>query len=726
MKTMRLKSAGLAAALACLAAYPLASLAVPNEWTGGASGEWDRAENWSQGVPKVGDEVVIALSGATVLLTNSTPALTSFDISGNASLVFTNWNTTLNASAVTVGAGGLLTCAGPFGNEAMSNNVKVVAATLTVHEQGAIDVAGRGYRGGFRDVLGTGGVLGAGHGFGGGESTTSMGAGGGHGGRGGDAGTIAGGLNCNGGISYGAAGMPTAPGSGGGTCRQTTHHAYGGDGGGAIRIEVSGLCRIDGTVSANGTTPTANYLWHGGGGSGGSVYIACGTLRGEGGVVSAAGGAITHTYGPGGGAGGRIAVAVANEAQQATLPVPEIAFSVMRGTSTYFADGELGTLHFSNTNLIDWSYIPHSGRFASSIPNPWSVDSLTISNGYIQILSNDFALAVNNDLNIIGANGILELAPDNDFGVGRDLTLRDGATLRLYGHADAVSTYGVGRTLTLTNGVGVTAPAQLFISASTVVDPAPTCAVSVVVGGDIVLGDNAWIYPASHPVNGGSVFFHAANLAVHGANAGFNADERGWQGATGGNSKGDGRGLVMTLPDRRGGGGYGGLGGHGTPGGSGSTYGDPALPVRPGSGGALRSNPTYAKSPTGRGFGGGLIWLDVEGRVTLNGKFSANAGHGHRGGGGSGGGIYVGCRVFYGAATGLLSANGGNYIDSTFRDNAAGGGGGRIAVWREKHRYEGGYSRGGGTSTYSINNSGAEGSLFLGQVPPRGTTIVVR
>jgi hypothetical protein len=76
-----------------------------------------------------------------------------------------------------------------------------------------------------------------------------------------------------------------------------------------------------------------------------------------------------------------------------------------------------------------------------------------------------------------------------------------------------------------------------------------------------------------------------------------------------------------------------------------------------------------------------VIRVEAEGRIYLYGTLSANSqdkppvGTG----GGSGGGIYVSCRKFVGATSGVIRANGGGgSVDVRYRT----GGGGRIAVWR--------------------------------------------
>ncbi len=142
----------------------------------------------------------------------------------------------------------------------------------------------------------------------------------------------------------------------------------------------------------------------------------------------------------------------------------------------------------------------------------------------------------------------------------------------------------------------------------------------------------------------------------------INADARGYveqQGpGRGSGSQGDG-----------GGGGYGGKGGMNDDGdGGGAVYGSTNVPLDPGSGGG--------KGYNNGGSGGGAIWIEADGLVTINGTISANGGGGFsRGGGGSGGAICILCGSFAGTS-GIFRANGGDKGGS----NGGGGGGGRISI----------------------------------------------
>lgn len=124
--------------------------------------------------------------------------------------------------------------------------------------------------------------------------------------------------------------------------------------------------------------------------------------------------------------------------------------------------------------------------------------------------------------------------------------------------------------------------------------------------------------------------------------------------------------------------GHGGVGGVGAvKAAAGIIYDDANAPLLPGSGA-----PPYGNSASYIGHhGGGAVFIDASGTVTLDGTISANAGNlnapnpSNFAGGGSGGSIYILCHAFGGSTNGILQANGGK------GGNVGGaGGGGMIAV----------------------------------------------
>jgi hypothetical protein len=137
-------------------------------------------------------------------------------------------------------------------------------------------------------------------------------------------------------------------------------------------------------------------------------------------------------------------------------------------------------------------------------------------------------------------------------------------------------------------------------------------------------------------------------------------------------------------------------------------------PAQPGSGGASPNN--------GRGgHGGGVIRVRADGTVKVDGTISANGNpyNSSASGAGSGGSIYVDCRRFEGAATGVIRADGGDAL------SGGGGGGGRIAIRRRNHTYAGAApTANGGTAT--TGNPGSNGTVVWIDILPAGTLLVVR
>lgn len=177
-----------------------------------------------------------------------------------------------------------------------SEQVAIAATTMTVSAAGLIDVNTRGSAGG------SGGGAGAGPGAGFGSNSTVQGGGGaGHGGAGGDGGSGA----AAGGPTFGSLSAPVDFGSGGGAASYDAGSA--GRGGGRIRLVVSGVLTVDGTIRANGGSAGAG----GGGGSGGSIWIAAANVAGTGAIQAIGGNGIAGgvaSRNGGGAGGGRLAI----------------------------------------------------------------------------------------------------------------------------------------------------------------------------------------------------------------------------------------------------------------------------------------------------------------------------------------------------------------------------------------------------------------------------------
>ena len=213
---------------------PVAATAVTRTWTG--VDNWNQSANWSpSGVP-ASDDMAIIDSG-TVTLSN-TVYVGSMDVRSGATVLFTNWSTTLSATNVTIQSGGKLTCAGPFTESQMSNRVYIACSNLTVASGGLIDVNDRGWAGGLPGAAGNGPGKG-------GWGSDYYGAGAAHGGHGGFSYQYneppSGGL----GKTYGSAQNPILPGSGSGS-PGPAGSGLSGSGGGAVRIDASGTVTVYG------------------------------------------------------------------------------------------------------------------------------------------------------------------------------------------------------------------------------------------------------------------------------------------------------------------------------------------------------------------------------------------------------------------------------------------------------------------------------------------------
>lgn len=204
-----------------------------------------------------------------------------------------------------------------------------VATNVTINSGASINANGTGYQGGqTSSAAGTSPSTGAGTSS---SSSRPYGSGGGYGGNGAanDYSLLFGGL------SYGSSTQPTDLGSGGGAGNNNSTYK-GGNGGGAIKLDVTGTLTVNGNLSADGTSGYASAsTQYGGGGSGGSLWIKVGTLAGTSGNISAIGGnndlSLTLGAAAGAGGGGRIAIYYTSKTYSGT-------FSVARGTyGTYLA-----------------------------------------------------------------------------------------------------------------------------------------------------------------------------------------------------------------------------------------------------------------------------------------------------------------------------------------------------------------------------------------------------
>lgn len=662
----------LATHCAWLAVFLAASLsqATTYNWKTNTTGDWSDAANWVEGsAPTNGDDAVITNIGAKATLSSSSSNLSSLTLS--RTLTFTNWDTILYASNVTVLTGGTMNIASWTTNLTSSNNLYLVCTTLSISNGGVITATGRGFPG----VEGASGL-----GPGGGSGSTVSGT---YGGKG----------YGNGKSTYGDEAMPLEPGSAGGAIPTYT----GGAGGGAIRIEASGDIIVDGQITADGSMPGVSYS---SAGSGGAIYITCNTLRGSG-LLSAAGegNGVGSSYSKGGG-GGRIAV-IYNTTNQAVLSVPNLLFRVQSALSAGSGAtqvGEPGTLYFLDNYFLR-SPFRHSAQW--QVPNftNWSLDSLLITNACLWLPTNNFVLTLTNDLTILGTNAVLHrLRLRGSLQVGRNLEMSTSRVELLTGG-------GSGANLTCASNLLIKSGAALYAYAAAT-NPPPDYSAYIAVTGELSIATNGTLYLYCDTTNGGAPFVQAQTVNIAGGGL-VDASGNGYKSTTtAGNGPGGG------ASGNRGGGGHGGRGGGvGTPGGV--TNGSANYPLNAGSSGAGFSTPG--------GAGGGVARLIVSGTLTVNGTINAGGANGAaNNSGGAGGSIWLQCRTF--AGSGGLSANGGNGTAV----NGAGGGGGRIAVWRMYDQLVTvTTSVTGGTGSGS-GSAGDDGTVVWGQVPFPGTIIKMR
>ena len=622
---------------------------------------------------------------AGVLLSSGAPAsgwLQSLTISNTATLIFTNWDTTLSATNVTISTNATVTCAGPFTNDVMSNRVYVVCSNLTLCAGGRIDVDSAGH---YRGETNLAHVNGYGPGAGIGDGGAA------HGGFGGKGGSSSAGQP----KPVGDPRAPVLPGSGGGGAG---YGGTGGHGGGAVRIDASGKVTVNGTISANG----GNAVSQSGGGSGGSIYITCQTIAGTNGVVRANGG-IGQSHGAWG-AGGRIAVGYSASAQSYE-PLPLINFSVRPVSSPgAYGAADIGTVYFPDTSLLAEPFNV-DGQIILDVP-AWTTDRLTISNRWVRFPQDGFQLTVSNNLVLVRGGSATQLEMGGsfltNFPISTYTTMNGypGNGFRFFSRTSP-PVLRVGGNLILSNA------ACLYLFNAETNGATPEYGSLVDVTGNMVVGTGCWVIAQSHWTNGGSSLFRMRSLTVA-TNAGFNADDGGY-GITLGNGYGPGGGGGVYPCS---GGSYGGLGGGAT---ADKTYGSSNAPVFPGSGSG------HSSFSISQGFGGGLVRIEASATIIFGGTITANGGAGsYAGSAGSGGGIYLCCKKFIGNAAGMLLANGGAQNYSGYK----GGGGGRIAVWRMLDESSGAVSNAaaGGTGA----SPGQDGTIVWGWLPAKGTVILIR
>ena len=629
-------------------------------WTGNAGDKlWSSPGNWDpEQVPAFGDAVTVADYASTIMVTQSTAQLASLVLSGTT-LSLTNWTTQLSADIVSIGSGGLVTCAGPYndtsdgaGGYANASRVWIVCSNLTIAVGGSVDVSGRGfaaynasswYGKGYGPSAGSGRICGAGHG---GCAVQKL-------------------MNNSATGPYGSIDAPVTPGSAGGSPMSD----IGGAGGGVVRIEASGTVTVHGSVLANGVGGV-NYTGRSAG-AGGSIYITCNRFIGTGGNVKAVGGAGGYYNGNTLNAGGgRISIVYSTEAEGAD-DVGGMVFDVQCGalSSNFNLNNmaDCGTLYFPDSKL----FLAQDGAgFGGQLYIP-GFDSWTTSGDYavarhLRFVNEGFILHVQGDLVVTGATARLDIG-GYDVEPAFWVASPSIKWFQKYHSGDAPWSVTVDGDMRIENG----AKFEAFPAVAAMTNEATGYGAFVAVGGQLKTGAGSFVVVRADATNGASVAISASSVDVQTGGT-VSAEDFGFQ-----FQYGPGRGWGSGC-----GGGHGGYGGgcytnNGVV--FGGTYGDSLHPWQPGSGGGYTWNDVMRRG------GGGNIRIASSGTVNVDGTMSASAlGNGVddwvTASGGSGGSIFIECMRLTGS--GSLLANGGSVTNSMRAVGyVAAGGGGRIAVW---------------------------------------------
>ena len=697
-------------------------------WQGGETGRWSDPANWGGVLPQVGDFVTVG-EGVEVSLDTATPVLGSLTLQGT--IEATGWGNSINAEMVTVGNGGVITCAGEFGSMSeVSNRVWIVCGDLTVAQGGRIDVTGKGWKAapgefgagpGAGTVAGCGGAYGgfAGSGYIGYEDCTQM--------R----------------MPYGDPLDPRDPGSAGSAAKLANVSFCGGSGGGAVLVEATGAVTLNGQIVANGTNGVGDWS---GGGSGGSVSIHCATIGGLG-SVSARGGSQCLAHG-GNGSGGRIAVRYDRE-EQAKLERPGLVFDAGTPTSSSaysyeisHGDGEGGTVWLPDASLL----VPEAFNVTGQVlvdGAVLSLPTLVIDSRRVAFTQDGFKLTVTGDVTLQGTGAAtLELGGSllihrgstctgstsgfRRFGDQSPIDIRIGGNFSIGGSrgevilraakmteedANPEDCRPVGGTLKVGGTLSVAKNSRLVTVSHycTGVSPRIECGNFVLAEGATVTASSQGYYAgnpsAALPLDGqkGTLVGFGPGAPVGYAN--------GYDGA-GASHIGLGGFRSETLPDT-------------------FLYDSSEMPHMPGSGCCSAYNCGCDAA------GGGVVFLEVEGRCRLLGKVLANGstqGSGHAASC-AGGAIYIKTRKLYLAPTAVVQAKGG-----TKSGSGGSGGGGGVALYRVFD--QSGSALTSSTTAEELITAGiasapagdvpdethhqSNGSVYLGQLPKPGLTILVK
>ena len=374
-------------------------------WDGSAGNNFADANNWTPaGIPGNTSKMLIDGPGATAPVVSGVSTVAQLVVGGGADATLT-----LNAALTVTGNCSVLT-SGTLTHQA-NTTTHLYDIDLTVggalSVDGAIDVSGRGYSAQ----------------NGPGKATSNQG-GGGYGGEGGDwGGRIAYVGRC-----YGSVTTPNQLGSGG----------TGGPGGGAIRLQVAGNTRVDGTIAADGLIQGST-----GAGSGGSVWLTSGSLAGSGLIRADGGQGGTYSgWGYGHGGGGRVAVRLTGSDDFGDVDIRAIS---KRGANGNHRGGGAGSVYLKGVSDTH-GVCTYDNR---DVPNVWrSVINAAVTN----VVVGDFVLRGSTTTLILQTNQTLTLHGGWSNSAA-SFTADQGSTVHLAGTNDVtVDGSTTFENLTCTNG----------------------------------------------------------------------------------------------------------------------------------------------------------------------------------------------------------------------------------------------------------------------------------
>jgi hypothetical protein len=160
-------------------------------------------------------------------------------------------------------------------------------------------------------------------------------------------------------------------------------YSVSGAGGGAIRLNVSGILQVDGRISANGGSGSGTG---GGGGSGGSVWLTSGILTGSGSITANGGNGVDSIGG--GGGGGRIAIYPAANLFGGTISSYGGGGANWGGAGTVFLQptGQNGQLILDNGGNVGTNTLVQSAGSADLIIRNGAVGSAASSVSFANLV----------------------------------------------------------------------------------------------------------------------------------------------------------------------------------------------------------------------------------------------------------------------------------------------------------------------------------------------------